>query len=283
MIEGVDVSNYNGAYPWTGGERLGFAKATEGTFFKDPWFPHNWNTMWARHILRGAYHFGHPGTSATEQAHFFVAYVKAHGLEKFDALALDLEVTDGRTPAEVAAWAVEFVSLVEKLTGKNVWVYTDGAFITGGYCAGLYKHPLWVASPGNEPGHPSVSLGQWKVWVLHQYAFGEGGAPDRDVLNGDADVWEALVNLTPAVTYKTVTGRWDCEGMSSLTELCAGRFNNTAVPGISASTVLRLTLDNSHDQLFASDLARYISAGDLVHTPVPKGVVLFYPKRVKVG
>jgi len=281
MIHGVDVSRWQGAYPWNSGEQFGIAKATEGTFYKDDEFGHNWDTMFSKKILRGAYHFGHPGTSAVAQADYFVEYVRQHGLTVNDALALDLEVNDGLNPAAVAAWAVAFVKRVEATTKKNVFVYTDGAFIANGSCSGLTASPLWIANPSAAgPGQVSVPIAPWPVWAIHQY--GSAGGIDRDVLNGDAQVWEQLVNLVPVVKYKTVTGKWVCEGENSLTQLCAGKFGNTAAGGVGASTVLRLTLDNSPDKLFANDLAAYITAGDLAKTAVPKGVVLYYPKRVKV-
>jgi lysozyme len=282
MISGSDVSVFQGAFQWTD-EAFGFAKATEGAFLQDPMFAHNFSAMKAKGIRRGAYHFGHPSTSAAAQAAFFVGFVKAQGLGQWDALALDLEVADGLPASEVAEWAVSFCNAVEKATGKNVWVYTNHAFISGGYCDGLYKHPLWIADPSTPAGHPG-SVAPWAIWVAHQYAWGATGSgqPDRDVLNGDTAVWDQLVNLTTPAKYKTVTSAWTCEGVDSLTGLCAAAFNGTAAPGLGASTVLRMTLDNSRDQLFAADLAAYVSAGDLAKTPVPKGVVLFYPKRVKV-
>lgn len=278
MLHGVDVSNNNGVFAW-GGEAFGFAKATEGTFFKDPLFPGNWSGMASRGILRGAYHFGHPGTSAATQAAFFVAYVKAHGLEDDDVLVLDLEVTDGQPPAKVAAWAAGFCAAVERETGKNVWVYTDHAFINDGCCAGLFTRPLWIADPSAPEGHPR-DVQPWPVWVLHQY--GQVGGTDVDVLNGDASVWRKLANLTQTTRVKTVTAHWDCQGQLSLTELCAGRFGGTSVDGLNASTVLRLTLDNSPGHVFADGLAAYINRGDLAHAPVPRGTRLFYPKKAQV-
>lgn len=277
MIHGVDVSNNNGLHVW-GSEAFGFAKATEGTFFKDPLFAGNWSGMASKSILRGAYHFGHPGNSADAQAAFFVAAVRAHGLDANDVLVLDLEVTDGQPPAKVAAWAVEFCEAVERSTGKNVWVYTDHAFISDGCCTGLFTHPLWIADPSAPEGKPR-DVHPWPVWVLHQYGSVRG--TDVDVLNGDAAVWRQLVNLVRP-SAKTVTGQWECQGQLSLTELCAGKFGDTSVDGLGASTVLRLTLNNSPDQVFASGLAAYISRGDLAKIPVPRGTRLFYPKRVEV-
>lgn len=278
MLRGVDVSNFQGNYPWTGGEEFGFAKATEGSFFRDPFFGHNWSAMGSKNILRGAYHFGHPGTSASAQAAFFVALVQAHGLHEFDVLALDLEVSDGLPAAKVAAWAVAFCDAVEQSTGKNVWVYANHAFINGGYCEGLFSRPLWIADPSSPEGMPS-NVHPFPVWTAHQY--GTKNSVDQDVLNGDATVWRELANLVLAVRFKTVTASWVCEGQSSLVDLCDSRFNGTSVEGVMASTVLRLTLDNSPDQIFSPDLAAYISAGDLTHAHIPRGVKLFYPKRVK--
>lgn len=282
MLHGVDVSHWNGAYPWDQGEAFGFAKATEGTFYRDDQFKHNWDTMWVKKILRGAYHFGHPGTSPVAQADYFVSFVKAHGLTANDVLALDLEVSDGLPAAAVAAWAVAFVKRVESQTGKNVWLYANGDYIANGFCAGLLACPLWVANPSGTPGNVTVDIHPWPVWAVQQHAFGTGGKPDLDVLNGDAQVWEQLANLVQPVKYKTVTSKWVCQGQDSLTQLCASKFNGTSA-AIGASTVLRLTLDNSPDKLFANDLAAYITAGDLATKPVPKGVTLYYPKRVKVS
>lgn len=282
MIYGADVSSFQGAYPWANGETFGFCKATEGTFYQDAYFAHNWQTMAAKGVLRGAYHFAHPGSDAKAQAAYFVAFVHGHGLNVHDVLVLDLEVADGLSAPTVASWAVEFCTAVESATGKNVWVYTTHAFITGGYCEGLYKHPLWIADPAATPGVLSQAVTPFPVWTVQQFFWPSNGA-DKDVLNGNADVWVALANLlAPSVKYKTVTASWTCGGKSSLTQLCSSLFDGQAVPGVQASTVLRLTLDNSHDQLFAPDLAAYISAGDLASKPVPEGVVLFYPKRVKV-
>jgi GH25 family lysozyme M1 (1,4-beta-N-acetylmuramidase) len=276
MIHGVDVSNNNGAFAWTS-EAFGFAKATEGTFFKDPLFLTNWLQMSAKGILRGAYHFGHPGTSAADQAAFFVAYVKAHTLEVNDVVALDLEVTDGLTPAEVAAWAVTFCEAVEKATGKNTWIYTTHSFIDEGCCEGLFTRPLWIADPSAPEGQPA-SVHPWPVWAAHQYGSSRG--VDQDVLNGDGEVWRKLANLVHVT--KTVTSSWLCQGQLSLTELCAGKFGGTSVEGLGASTVLRMTLEHSPDHVFADALAAYISRGDLAGSAVPRGTTLFYPKRVQV-
>jgi lysozyme len=77
-VPGIDVSHYQGSVDWAtvagGGERFGFAKASEGvsgTGSSDPYFADNWSGMRAAGILRGAYHFYHPKDDPTAQAHNF--------------------------------------------------------------------------------------------------------------------------------------------------------------------------------------------------------------------
>jgi len=67
MIHGVDVSNNNGTVDLSGFAFM-FAKASEGVFFSDPLFAAYWGQAAAKGMLRGAYHFGHPGSSADRQA-----------------------------------------------------------------------------------------------------------------------------------------------------------------------------------------------------------------------
>ena len=47
-----------------------------------------------------------PGT-ATDTVALFTSQLNQLGLADNDGVALDLEVTDGRTPAQVSAWAVQ--------------------------------------------------------------------------------------------------------------------------------------------------------------------------------
>lgn len=274
MLYGEDVSAYQGAYQWPGNLSFGFAKATEGTFYQDPQFKHNWDALWSAKKLRGAYHFGHPSTSAVAQAQYFVAFVKAHGLLDLDALALDLEVSDGLSAAQVAAWAVQFVAEVRRLTGKNVFVYTMHSFIWGGYLAGLSAQPLWIADPNSRPGQPSP-VTPWKVWSLDQY--GQNGV-DEDVLNGDASTWARLVNVgapppPPPPPMKQVIEQWTTAGELSLVAFAKASDSNPAM-------ILQLTVEHSPGGVFSANVAEYINAGNLNAT-MPRGLVLYFPKWVQ--
>ena len=86
-IKGVDVSHYEGSVNWksasAAGIKFGFAKATEGTGTKDDTFAADWAGMKAAGIIRGAYHFFHPGESASAQASFVVKTVGTLGANDF--------------------------------------------------------------------------------------------------------------------------------------------------------------------------------------------------------
>lgn len=171
MINGADVSNWQGAFSWTGrGLSFGFAKATEGTTFVDEQFTRNWAQMKAHGLVRGAYHFAHPANDATIEAEHFLTVVRARGLEPNDLLALDLEANDGRSAAAVAAWARTWCSHVQQRTGIRPLVYTFISFARGGYCAGLGSYPLWIAAPDYATGKPPMPLGPWSTWAVHQYS-----------------------------------------------------------------------------------------------------------------
>jgi lysozyme len=283
VLNGRDVSNHQGKYDWTGVNpkpAFGFAKATEGLGFVDSYLPWNWGEMYRLGILRGAYHFGHPSQEADAQAQLFVNTVKkAGGIGVKDVLVLDLEVTDGLGPSAVAAWAVELCRKVEKLTGKNVWVYTDKSFIWNGCCAGLYDRPLWIAFPtvAGQPG----PVGPWQVWTCHQYGE-DKNAVDLDVFNGTADTWAKLANMpAPPVVYKTVPAMHVCDGKETIQDL-------SKVLGAPPSALLRMTCEHSANGLFTATVAAWLNMvlrGPESHidAPLPKGATIWYPEKVKAS
>lgn len=273
MLHGHDVSNWQGQYNWDqvkGSDGFGVAKATEGTTMTDAQFSRNWGQMKLSGLLRGAYHFGHPSMNAPAQATFFVDSVKKQGLEQDDVLILDLETTDNLGPSSVSAWAQVFCTQVQKLSGKNCWVYTNHSFVANGCCNGLYNQPLWVASLGL-PGQVG-SVWPWPVWTMQQYTW---NPVDQNVLNGDAVMWRKLANIpepSPAwslAQYKT-TGR---EG-----SLAAWAKTVSHLP----STVLRLTCEHSKGDLFPANVAGWLNSvldGTAKPTdPMPVGLVLYYMK-----
>lgn len=195
--QGIDVSSFQGTFNWQaekGSISFAFVKATEGNTITDPEFARNWQQAKAIGIVRGAYCLGHPRDGAAANAEHFVSVVRARGLEAGDLLALDLEVSDGLAPAQVAAYARNFCADVERATGRPPVVYTFIDFAREGNCAGLGGYPLWIANPSSAPGHPTVPA-PWTRWHFHQYAT---NIVDRDVFNGDTAALREFANPAPA-------------------------------------------------------------------------------------
>src|SRR5262249_20877157 len=136
-LPGIDVSHWQGSINWnavdTAGIRFAFTKATEGTSYVDPQLGRNLSEMRRLGIVRRAYLFGHPNVSGTSQAQHFVNNVRsANGgpLSGCLQLCLDLEVTDGRTPAQVWSWTQSFIAEVQRLSGRPGIIYTSPSFWT---------------------------------------------------------------------------------------------------------------------------------------------------------
>jgi GH25 family lysozyme M1 (1,4-beta-N-acetylmuramidase) len=150
--QAVDVSSYQGVVDWNAekaaGVVLGIAKATEGTGWNDPYFDRNWFGMAAAGLIRGAYHFGHPGDQVSAEVDHFLGRVGALG--GTDKLWLDIEANDGSRDA--AGWSHAFMELLEARTGgdpRRVGIYTGKWFIdsNGGPAAWTpcTRWGLWIS------------------------------------------------------------------------------------------------------------------------------------------
>ena len=198
QLNGIDVSNYQGNVNWVSVKNAGysfaFAKATEGTTYTDPYFAHNWYYMQQANIIRGAYHYGHPGSDPIAQARFFVTQVgnRSGAMQ----LVLDLETTDGRTPAQVWAWTQSFMAEIQRLTGKPGIIYTGYYFWRDsvGNPNNNLNCPLWIANYGvSSPLVPTA----WSTWSFWQYSDtgsvpGVSGAVDKNYFNGTLTSLRAL-------------------------------------------------------------------------------------------
>jgi lysozyme len=169
LTYGQDVSNHQPDHDWTASPAgFGIVKATEGTSFKDRSFARHWKALDAKGIVRGAYHFAHPGNDPVAEAEHFLSVVNSQPAEEGDLLVLDLEVTDGQSPSEVNAFAKKWLSHVEKKTGTKPFIYSGRNFADENL-KGLSKYPLWVAHYGIEKGSVTPPA-DWKTWTIHQYS-----------------------------------------------------------------------------------------------------------------
>jgi len=199
VLPGVDVSSFQGPPgDWTSiaGDIVWAAvKLTElgpgATRYVNPDAKADWDWLHSHKKGRIAYLFGHPSTSARETVDFFLHELNHIGLYDSDAVALDLEVTDGLRPAQVSAWGRSVQSQLRTRLGRPPLLYTFLDFAKEGNCTGLGGYPLWISDPSTPAGHPQVPP-PWTTWAIHQYDI--SGDIDRDVADyaSQSAMFEAL-------------------------------------------------------------------------------------------
>jgi GH25 family lysozyme M1 (1,4-beta-N-acetylmuramidase) len=190
---GIDVSNWQGYINWdavaNAGVSFAFCKATEGTSFADPWFNFNYSEMYRVGLYRGAYHFGHPAYSAYDQAGFFIDTVQPASGDL--QMVLDIEVSDGRSPAQVWQWIQDFIYCITAWSGGPGIIYSGYYFWRDqvGNPLNNLNCPLWIPSWGSSS--PLVPPA-WSTWSFWQYSStghvaGVNGNCDLNYFNGGLD------------------------------------------------------------------------------------------------
>lgn len=195
LLQGVDVASYQGA-PGQWSSAAGHISWAAVKFtelqpppagggapvpYVNPDAAADWTYLHQHKLGRIAYLFGHPSVSVAATVELFASEIRKLGLAAGDGIALDLEVTDGRGPAAVDAWAAELMAELAKRYDRAPLLYTYLSFAEAGNCASLGKYPLWISNPSRPAGKPQVP-GPWKTWAIHQYST-TSGQIDRDVAN----------------------------------------------------------------------------------------------------
>ena len=188
-VQGRDTSIYQGDFDWAATRvDFGYARVSDGLGDVDSEFDHSWAHMKDAKIRRGAYQFFEPSESATEQAKLVISKVGKLGAGDLPAM-IDVEMTDGRSPAEMASAIRTWLETVEAGTGLRPIIYVGSYFWqdnVGDTSFGQY--PIWIAAYGT--ACPSLPPG-WSNWTFWQYSDG-GGALDHDVFNGSLADLEKL-------------------------------------------------------------------------------------------
>jgi lysozyme len=253
MIHGVDVASFQGKpASWQDSAgRIDFAAVKiselqpDGARYIDPDAAADWAWLGARKLGRIAYLFGHPSTSVAATVALFTDELHRLGLAAGDAVAVDLERTDGRPAREVAAWGAAVLAALERAFTRLPLLYTYLAFAEAGNCVGLGQAPLWISDPSSPAGHPVIPA-PWKTWHLHQYST--GGVIDRDVA-----AYPDLAAMAAALGQPQRKAGWHTTvGEGSLAALAASH-------GCKVSTIVRETAAKSEGGVFADNVAGYLN------------------------
>ncbi len=185
VLQGIDVSAWNGRIDWTKvsscGMKYAWVKHTEGQTHVNS--GHRENILGARNnnIVAGAYHFGRPDTNrdqhivdAVREADWFLQnYIPKPG----DLVpVLDVEKGMKTDDSYNVEWALKWLEVVERAIGSKPMVYTAKwaedlylARADKSLLQELGKYPVWWASY-NEGVEPSRWTGKvWKEWSVWQY------------------------------------------------------------------------------------------------------------------
>lgn len=201
-VHGIDVSHYQKSIDWkqvaAQDFQFAFIKASEGEGMQDTLFCKNWDAMRSAGMIRGAYHFFRPGISAALQAHNFLSTID---LQHGDLPpVLDVEVTDGFTPDQVASGVNTWLSIVEDAYKVKPIVYSNQKFFNRYLAKRLSDYPVWVARytstwvPNIKEGHA------WSFWQYGNRGrlSGIAGDVDFNVFNGNLANLESLTIHRPA-------------------------------------------------------------------------------------
>src|ERR1700691_1155373 len=112
MLAGADIASWQGTPgEWraeAGAIDFAAGKISEvspaGTRYTDP--DAAADLAWLRSAGKGRipYFYAHPASSASDSVTFFLSVLASLGLDDTDAIAIDLEATDGRNAAQVSIW-----------------------------------------------------------------------------------------------------------------------------------------------------------------------------------
>ncbi|MFE3035223.1 lysozyme [Streptomyces canus] len=206
QAEGVDVASYQGnvAWPtlWNSGVRWAYSKASEGTYYTNPYFSQQYSGSYDVGMIRGAYHFATPDTtSGATQADFFVDH---GGTWSKDGRTLpgvlDIEWNPygdacfDKTPSAMVTWIRDFLNQYKARTGRHAVIYTATTWwaqCTGNYGGFASANPLWIARYASTAG--TLPAG-WSGYTMWQYTSSGPTVGDHDRFDGALDRVQALAN-----------------------------------------------------------------------------------------
>lgn len=185
--EGIDVSHYQGVIDYEKVKKEGiqivYIKSSEGSHIVDSQFKNNYNNAKKNGLKVGFYHYviARNTEEAIQEAEFFHSVIK--GTIPDCRLAMDFESFGELTNEQINQIAVAFLERLQKLTGKEVVVYSNAYSARTKFSVELaQKYPLWIAEYGVKEPSSNVN---WDSWIGFQYTdtgqiYGINGYVDRD-------------------------------------------------------------------------------------------------------
>jgi GH25 family lysozyme M1 (1,4-beta-N-acetylmuramidase) len=203
-VLGLDVASGQGDVSWStvaaDGAQFAYVKATEGSYYVNPYFAQQYDGSYSAGLIRGAYEFANPSySSGTTQADYFVAHGGGWSADgKTLPGVLDIEYNPygaecyGLSQPAMVSWIKAFVNTYHAKTGRWAVIYSTTDWWTtctgnnGGFGS---DDPLWLARYASSPG--TLPAG-WSFYTIWQYADSGTFPGDQDVFNGTSARLRAL-------------------------------------------------------------------------------------------
>jgi GH25 family lysozyme M1 (1,4-beta-N-acetylmuramidase) len=195
-LPGIDVSAYQGNINWSSVcpyIDFSYAKATEGTYYTNPYFYNQYEGPYNCGVIRGAYHFAIPSNSrGITQANYFLSHGGGwSGDGKTLPGALDIEYNPygqecyGLTQSQMKSWLWGFVDeyAYKERVFPVIYTTTDWWRTCEGNTGTFYqKDPLWIANYSASNG--GTLPNGWGWYTFWQYSDSGSLPGDQDVFNG---------------------------------------------------------------------------------------------------
>lgn len=139
------------------GYRAVMIKATEGLNYVNPWLARDADGAHTAGLHVGFYHFAMPAVGeADDQAEFVVNAV--NGLPRDLGIALDLEVMNGLSWADLSTFGENFLARLVQLGVKYSTLYSNDNFMAN-LSGAPFGHYLWLA----QTAQPRQQVWGWQT------------------------------------------------------------------------------------------------------------------------
>jgi GH25 family lysozyme M1 (1,4-beta-N-acetylmuramidase) len=197
LVYGLDVSAFQGNVNWSAQKKAGagfaYVKATEGTYYTNPYFAQQYDGSYDVGLIRGAYVFANPAySSASSQANYFVDHGGGWSADgKTLPGMLDIEYNPygsecyGLSKSAMRSWINSFVSTYHSRTSRWPVIYSTFDWwntCTGNWSGTSKNDPFFIARYASSPGTLPAGYSFYTFW---QYASSGKFAGDQDVFNGN--------------------------------------------------------------------------------------------------
>jgi len=194
----ADLSNWNSGFDFSKADVAGLYVLEGDGGWTDPVFKSYTDQAQANGKPWGGYYFGEPTTDQNTINGQAFSFVWNGGASGTLPPVLDLEVSDGLNPSDVASYAVSWINAVETYSHRVVTLYTGSGY-PWAYDQRLTAYPLWVAAYplGYTPTNSACGLSlpgtaAWSTFSGWQFTSSAtvGNIHPVDLSVFSADWWE---------------------------------------------------------------------------------------------